>query len=238
MNILAIDTSSYVMGTALLRDGSPLAEIATHEKKNHSLRLAPALRQLFEQTEMTPADLDRIVVTEGPGSYTGVRIGVTTAKTMAWSLGIPLCAVSSMELLAQNGRFFNGSVVPFYDARRTQIYTGVFCDKDGILVRKASDQMILLDEQLEELKMADGSILFLSPDRVHHEKRIKEVLGDKACFSTPLDDLPRPGELALLGSEKEPLEDVHAFTPNYIRLAEAEVKWREANKQRKAYQGE
>ncbi|SER94875.1 tRNA (adenosine(37)-N6)-threonylcarbamoyltransferase complex dimerization subunit type 1 TsaB [Salisediminibacterium halotolerans] len=228
MNVLAIDTSSYVMGTALVKDSLPLGEITTHEKKNHSLRLAPAIRQLLRQTDMQENQLDRIAVTEGPGSYTGVRIGITTAKTMAWALGIPLVALSSMELLAQNGRYFDGWIVPFYDARRTQLYTGLFTCVNGEIERRETDQMKLLEDLLHELKNLDGPVLFLSPDRLIHEQRIREVLGDQAVFGAPLDGLPRPGELAQLAVNREPVADLHSFTPNYIRLAEAEAKWRAA----------
>lgn len=228
MNVLAIDTSSYVMGTALTKNSLPLGEITTHEKKNHSLRLAPAIRELIRQTNVNESELERIAVTQGPGSYTGVRIGVTTAKTMAWALGIPLVAVSSMELLAQNGRYFDGWIVPFYDARRTQLYTGLYKSINGKIHEHEADQMKLLEELLQELKDLDEPVLFLSPDRALHEERIKEVLGEQARFGTALDDLPRPGELAQIAEDREPVEDLHRFTPNYIRLAEAEAKWRAA----------
>src|SRR5690606_31260140 len=98
-------------------------EFTSNVPKTHSLRLMPAIVQLMNDLNMKPNDLDKIVVANGPGSYTGVRIGVTTAKTLAWSLNIPVVGVSSLEVLAYQGRFFNGFVSPFFDARRQTVFT-------------------------------------------------------------------------------------------------------------------
>src|SRR5699024_7698251 len=105
MNILAIDTSNDVLGVALQQDGKLVAEWMTHMKKDHSSRLMPAIVYVMEQVQMTADQLDEIVVSNGPGSYTGTRIGVTTAKTLAWSLNKPIYSVSSLETLAYNGQF-------------------------------------------------------------------------------------------------------------------------------------
>ena len=86
----------------------------------------PMISRLMEELELSPSDLDAVVVASGPGSYTGVRIGVTTAKTIAWSRGIPLIGISSLETLAMNGLRFEGMVVPLFDARRDRVYTGCY----------------------------------------------------------------------------------------------------------------
>lgn len=231
MNILAIDTSTYVMGVALLQGGIPVGEIVTHEKKNHSVRLMPAIRTLFNEVEMEPKDLDRIVVSEGPGSYTGVRIGVTTAKTMAWSLGIPVVGVSSMEMLAQNGRHFQGVVSPFYDARRGQVFTGLYRYSEGTMVCIKEDRMTIHEDWLSSLKEMNQPVLFTSPDMDKHEEIIRMKLGDLAVFASSIDCLPRPLELAIVGMKVNSDElETHTFSPNYHRLAEAEAKWLDANK--------
>ena len=93
---------------------------------------------------MKPADIEKIVVAKGPGSYTGVRIGVTIAKTLAWTLNIPLVGISSLEVLAAGvGRYFNGCVSPLFDARRGQIYTGLYQYQNGKLQSVVKDQIIL-----------------------------------------------------------------------------------------------
>ena len=120
--VLAIDTSSFVLGVAVT-DGEQVAgELITNNKKNHALRLMPAVSKLMEELKIEAKQLDKIVVANGPGSYTGVRIGVTTAKTLAWSLGIPLVMVSSLEVSAQIGRYTTHSIIPIIDARRGQVY--------------------------------------------------------------------------------------------------------------------
>ncbi|MEG9464093.1 MAG: tRNA (adenosine(37)-N6)-threonylcarbamoyltransferase complex dimerization subunit type 1 TsaB, partial [Bacillus amyloliquefaciens] len=86
MTILAIDTSNYTLGAALVRDKTVMAEYITYLKKNHSVRAMPAVNSLLQDCGLTPQDLTKIAVAKGPGSYTGVRIGVTLAKTLAWSL--------------------------------------------------------------------------------------------------------------------------------------------------------
>src|SRR5574342_1006942 len=127
MTVLAIDTSNYALGVALLEENQVLGEYITNLKKNHSVRIMPAIQTLMKDCERVPADLTKIVVAEGPGSYTGVRIGVTIAKTLAWTLNIPMSGVSSLEVAAASaGRYFDGYVSPFFDARRGQIYTGLY----------------------------------------------------------------------------------------------------------------
>lgn len=227
---LALDTSTYVLGVAVIKDGQIIGEMTTNIKKNHSVRLMTAVRTLLEEVDVTPKDLNRIIVTEGPGSYTGVRIGVTTAKTLAWSLNIPIVGVSSLEVLAQNGYYFGGYVSPFIDARRGQVYTGLYRMKDGSFQNVKEDQIILHKDWLEQLKALKEPVLFLSPDMEKHEQEIKHILGDQARFALSTGNLLKGGELARLGIEKEVSKEVHTFTPNYIRLAEAEAKWL-ANKQ-------
>ncbi|WP_276736514.1 tRNA (adenosine(37)-N6)-threonylcarbamoyltransferase complex dimerization subunit type 1 TsaB [Bacillus sp. (in: firmicutes)] len=229
MTILAIDTSNYTLGIALLREETVIAEHITYLKKNHSVRAMPAVHSLLNACDMTPQDLSKIVVAKGPGSYTGVRIGVTLAKTLAWSLHIPIAAVSSLETLAANGRHFDGLISPIFDARRGQVYTGLYEYKNGLLEQVVSDQNVMLAEWLEMLKEKDRPVLFLGHDTSIHKQMIEDVLGTKGIIGAAAQHNPRPSELAFLGAEKE-AEDVHGLVPDYLRLAEAEAKWIESQK--------
>ncbi|MFC7372423.1 tRNA (adenosine(37)-N6)-threonylcarbamoyltransferase complex dimerization subunit type 1 TsaB [Fictibacillus iocasae] len=232
MNVLAIDTSNLVMGVSVLKDGIVAGELITNLKKNHSIRLMPAVDELMKETATQPAELDRIAVAQGPGSYTGVRIGVTVAKTLTWTLKKELVGVSSLEVLAQNGKYFDGLVVPLFDARRTQLFTGLYGEEDGAFKNILSDRIILRDEWLQELKTHDRRILFIGTDLPLHQEAIQNALGSQAVFGTAGDHIPKPSELARLGIEKEPVKDVHEFVPTYLQLAEAEVNWLKAqNKQ-------
>jgi tRNA threonylcarbamoyladenosine biosynthesis protein TsaB len=228
MTILAIDTSNYALGVALLEDNQVLGEYITNLKKNHSVRIMPAIQTLMKDCEKVPADLTKIVVAKGPGSYTGVRIGVTIAKTLAWTLNIPLVGISSLEILASGvGRYFDGYVSPLFDARRGQVYTGLYQYHSGELTSVKEDRLAMLSDWADSLKETGKSILFVGNDLPLHQAAIEAALGSQAVFAAGTEHNPRPAELALLGKDK-PGEDIHSFVPNYIRLAEAEAKWLEA----------
>ncbi|OLO26708.1 tRNA (adenosine(37)-N6)-threonylcarbamoyltransferase complex dimerization subunit type 1 TsaB [Alkalihalophilus pseudofirmus] len=228
MKAIAIDTTNLVMGVAIVDGEKVVGEMITNLKKNHSVRLMPAISQLMNEVGFKPSDLQRVIVAHGPGSYTGVRIGVTTAKTLAWTLNIPIVGVSSLEVLAQNGRFFNGYICPFFDARRGQVYTGLYKAVHQDVQVQEEDRLVLLKDWLETLKNLQERILFLSNDLALHEEAIKAALGNRAVFPYVSMQNPRPSELALLGLTKEPQPNTHEMVPQYLQLAEAEVKWLEA----------
>ncbi|NMH67408.1 tRNA (adenosine(37)-N6)-threonylcarbamoyltransferase complex dimerization subunit type 1 TsaB [Bacillus sp. RO3] len=229
MTILSIDTSNYPLGVALIDENKVIGEHITYIKKNHSVRAMPAVEQLLKDCGMEAKDLTKIVVANGPGSYTGVRIGVTLAKTLAWSLNIPLIPVSSLATLASSGRYFTGYIVPLFDARRGQVYTGLYEFHDDQLTCVEEDRNIMLDQWVTKLKELDKDLLFVGNDVTIHESTIKEILGDQARIAPFVSHNPRPSELAFLGVAL-PETSAHEVLPNYIRLAEAEVKWLEAQK--------
>jgi len=230
MKILAIDTSNYVLGVAIIDEDKVIGEYITNINKNHSVRVMPAIEALLKDVDVKPSELTKIVVAEGPGSYTGVRIGVTIAKTLAWTLNIPLVGVSSLKVVAATvGRYFNGVISPLFDARRGQIYTGLYEFSAGQIETVIQDKLILSKDWVQELMEQNKQILFVGNDLPLHRSVIEEVLAERARFAEITELNPRPSELALLGKDLEGV-DIHHFTPNYIRLAEAEAKWIEENK--------
>jgi tRNA threonylcarbamoyladenosine biosynthesis protein TsaB len=230
---LAIDTSSFVMGLAVTEGDRTLGEVTTNIKKNHSIRLMPAIDQLMGEVDVKPNELEKIVVANGPGSYTGVRIGVTTAKTLAWSLNIPVIGVSSIAVLAQTGRFFQGVISPIMDARRGQVYTGHYETKGIDVLEVMNDRLIMLEDWLVYLQELRKPVLFVGQDVSMHEVMIREKLGDNAHFATGSMALPRPAELARLGRTlTADIDSVHSFVPNYLQLAEAEANWQKAQKEK------
>lgn len=229
MTILSIDTSNYPLGVALIEEDKVIGEYITYIKKNHSVRAMPAIEQLLKDCGIETKDLTKVVVANGPGSYTGVRIGVTLAKTLAWSLGIPLIPVSSLATLASSGRYFTGYIVPLFDARRGQVYTGLYEFQEDQLICVEDDCNVLLEEWVTKLKDFNKDILFVGNDVALHESMIKEVLGDQAKIAPFVSHNPRPSELAFIGSGLKETT-AHGVLPNYIRMAEAEVKWLESQK--------
>lgn len=224
MKILAIDTSNSTMGVALIDGQRVLGEYISNVKKNHSIRLMPAVEQLCKHCDIKPNEIEKVVVAKGPGSYTGIRIGVTVAKTLAWTLQIPLVGISSLEALAANVKNEDKYIVPIFDARRGQVYTGLYEVNNGTLQNVKEDRIIMLEDWLVALQSLQKKVIFIGNDVALHMEKIKDILEEKVLVAFPTLHNPRPSELAFLGADKES-EDVHAFVPNYIRLAEAEANW-------------
>lgn len=224
MKVLAIDTSNLVMGIALTNGHTVVGEIITNLKKNHSIRVMPAIEALLADCDVKPSELDKIVVAKGPGSYTGVRIGVTIAKTLAWALNIPLVGVSSLEVLACSGRYFDGFISPLFDARRGQIYTGLYQFNKQKVETVEKDQIVLDVNWAKTIKAYEQPVLFIGNDLPLHREVLEKELKDQAVFANDVLNNPRPSELAFLGINKES-DSIHSFVPNYVRLAEAEANW-------------
>ncbi len=224
MKVLSIDTSNLVLSVAVAEEHKLLGEYTTNLKKNHAIRLMPAIAALMAELDVPPSELSGIAVAHGPGSYTGVRMGVTTAKSMAWSLGIPLVGVSSLEALAANIPYFAGRVCPLFDARRGQAYTSLF--QNGTRVQ--ADQLCLMEEWTVRLAEEAVPVLFLGDDVVIHRQTIEKNMGSLAVIGQPEWNVPRAGYIARIGLKRlqEGLTmDVDAFAPQYLQLAEAESKW-------------
>lgn len=230
MNILAIDTSNQVLGVAILSDGQIMGEIITNIKKNQTSRLMPAIHQLMKDIEMNPDQLNKIVVASGPGSYTGVRIGVTTAKSLAWALSIPVVGVSSLKVLGYQGRLYNSLICPFFDARRERVYTGLYEWSDNHLNLVYEETNISMNNWLEKLRESGKEIMFLSPDIRIYKDMINEYLGDLAIIPEDVLHMAKPSNLALEGMNLVG-NDIHSLVPNYLRLAEAEANWIKAQKE-------
>jgi len=230
MNILAIDTSTNVLGIGLANEERIIGEYITNIKRNHSTRVMPAIDFLLKDCGFDIKDINKIVVAKGPGSYTGLRIGVTIGKTLAWTLNIPISAVSSLKLMAASSKHFNGLISPLMDGRRGNIFTALFQFQDGKLTRIEEDQYISTKDWAEKLKEFGKPVLFIGNDLPIHKSVLEENLIDFARFSEIGENNPRPGELAILGRDAKE-ENAHSIVPNYVRLAEAEAKWRENNRQ-------
>ncbi|MCF3943177.1 tRNA (adenosine(37)-N6)-threonylcarbamoyltransferase complex dimerization subunit type 1 TsaB [Oceanobacillus alkalisoli] len=233
MNVLVIDTSNHVLGVAIMKNDQVIGQIMTNLTKNHSVRLMPAINQLMAEVGMDVEELDQIAVAKGPGSYTGVRIGLTTAKTLAWALGVPIVGVSSLEALSYQGRFFDGFVCPFFDARRGLVYTGVYEWKSGQLTNPVQDQNTLFVNVLKDLQAEGKPVLFLSPDIASFKELIMETLGDLAVMPEGPYHITNPAHLGLASLTRNP-DNIHTLAPNYLRLAEAEANWLKNQKEKKS----
>ncbi|MFK8794777.1 tRNA (adenosine(37)-N6)-threonylcarbamoyltransferase complex dimerization subunit type 1 TsaB [Planococcus plakortidis] len=218
--ILGIDTSNSPLAIALVKDDTVLIEETQNLKINHSLTAMPAVEELMKKAKIAPGDLTQIVAAEGPGSYTGVRIGLTIAKTLAWSLKIPLVTVSSLKVLAANGQGFEGMVCPVMDARRGTAFTALYNGHN--LEAVISDQHSDFKTFLEQVLIHEKPVLFTGIDLEIHRPLIEEILGDLAYFSSFPNRLPKASNLIALAAAEE-AKEVHHTVPEYRRITEAEA---------------
>ena len=213
MKVLAFDTSSKALSLAILEDKQVLAETMINIKKNHSITLMPAIDFLMGSLDWTPKDLDRIVVAQGPGSYTGLRIAVATAKTLAHILKIELVGVSS--LLALVPEQVEGLVIPVMDARRNNVYAGFYQSGQAVW----PEAHLPLAEVLEIAGAANQSVTFVGETAAFTEQI--EVALPQATLQPTLPNAAAVGRLGL----DLPSQSIHDFVPNYLKRVEAEENW-------------
>ena len=224
MKILAFETSAKAGSVALMEEGKLLGESYQNTGLTHSQTLMTMAQELLRSCGCEPRDVDAVAVAAGPGSFTGIRIGVAAAKGYAWGAELPCYGVSTLEAMALNLGVWQGYVVCAMDARRSQVYNGIFRAEAGKLERLCQDRAISLEELGEELKKLQGPI-FLVGD------------GSLLCYNTLSEAVPglvlppehrmhqRAAGVALAAYAKiaagEP-GDAGALEPNYLRLSQAE----------------
>ncbi|KRL39590.1 tRNA (adenosine(37)-N6)-threonylcarbamoyltransferase complex dimerization subunit type 1 TsaB [Lacticaseibacillus manihotivorans] len=224
MYLLALDTSNQTMSVAVMHDQTLLAETTINHKKTHSEQLLPTIQNLLKQSDLTIDQIDRIVVAEGPGSYTGIRIAVTTGKTLAYTLNKELVGVSSLAALAAGVTDTQALIVPLMDARRQNVFAGVYQWVNGELINVVQDSHLPLTQLLEEVRVLRQPAVFVGADVEKFADEIRSTLGAKANLADPLRAYPRASRIALLGMHAKPVS-VFDFVPTYLRVTEAERNW-------------
>lgn len=228
MKILAFDSSNQPLTVAVIEDNVLLSEQIINVKRNHSLQLMPAIDETLKQANVKITELDRIAVAAGPGSYTGLRIAVTIAKSIAWAHDIELIGISSLKVLAANS--FNNTqkmIVPLFDARRDNIYTGLYQrDVAGELIQIEADTHIGAEEWAVYLaqKYSNYSFEIIGSDAEKFFPIFQNQLKGKVQLAPKTQHLPRASALAFLAAHEKTV-DPHSFTPIYLKLAEAEENW-------------
>ena len=224
MKILAFETSAKAASVALLEKGKLLGESYQNTGLTHSQTLMVMAEDLLKACNLTAKDVEAVAVAAGPGSFTGVRIGVAAAKGFAWGAELPCYGVSTLEAMARNLGIYQGYVVPAMDARRSQVYTAIFHAQKGALTRVEADMAISLAELGERIKNFSEPV-FLVGD------------GATLCYNTLLEEVPglvlppehrmhqRAAGVALAAQVMIDAGDPGnggSLTPNYLRLSQAE----------------
>lgn len=231
MRILALDSSGLVASVAVIEsngsDAQTIAEYTVNYKKTHSQTLLPMLDEVARMTELDLGTIDAIAVAGGPGSFTGLRIGSATAKGLGLALGKPLIHVPTLEGLAFNLAGTDMLVCPIMDARRKQVYTGLY-EFDGDELVVIEDQMAIGIEELSmKLKKYDRKIVFLGDGvPVHREVLVNELMKGAAITFAPANmnrqRAASVGTLALSYYEKGRIVSAAEHEPDYLRVSQAE----------------
>ena len=224
MLILAFETSAKAGSVALLDDQKLLGESYQNTGLTHSQTLMVMAEDLLKQCGKTVADVTAVAVAEGPGSFTGVRIGVAAAKGFAWGGQLPCCGVSTLEAMAESLGVYEGYVCACMDARRNQVYNGLFSVKNGVISRVTEDRAIALADLKTELGQLDGPIFLVGDGAALTHKTLS---GEISNLVLPPEHRvhQRATGVALLAAKKIAAGetcDGNALTPNYLRLSQAE----------------
>ena len=232
MRLLAFETSAKADSVALFEDGGLVGEYFLNSGITHSQTLLSMAEHLLASCGFTPKEVDAVAVANGPGSFTGVRIGAAAAKGFAWGAEIPLYGVSTLEAMALGLGAYDGYVCAVMDARRAQVYNAVFAVSRGRVSRLTQDRAISLEELKKELKNLEKNI-FLVGD------------GAQLCYNTCRDEVPAlvlpprekmhqravgVGLAALRQMAEGDRGDPASLVPNYLRLSQAERERLEKNK--------
>ncbi len=222
MKVLGIDTSTMLGGIALLDEQMLIAETRLNVKVSHSERLMSEVALCLERTGLTLHDIDVFALAIGPGSFTGLRVGVSTVKGLAYATGKPVTAVSTLEAFAWNAAFCRHPVCPLLDARKKEVYGAVYRWTDtGFepLIPEGAYPVRALVQKLDE------PTLFLGEGAVLYRSDIVDAAGERAIFGTPEMMAPSPAHVAQLGLSNARngifIDPAH-LVPSYCRRSEAE----------------
>ena len=253
MKIIGIDSSGMVASVAYVADGVLIAEYTMNHKKTHSQTLLPMLDQIVRDGEIQLSDVDAIAVAAGPGSFTGLRIGAATVKGLGLALEKPVIPIPTCEGLAYNLCGTAGLVVPIMDARRGQVYTGIYrvdisgetgsagkpettpAGKPGSPVRVVEDQMaIAIEDLLAKLEIYGEPVTFLGDGVPVFRETIEKECKVPFSFAPAHSSLQRAASVAALGEAYAVMQSADDFKPIYLRKSQAEREHEAAAKARQA----
>jgi len=224
VNILALETSAKAVSCAVVRDGALIASAFQATGLTHSRTLMPMVETMLQNSELSLTDMDAVAVAIGPGSFTGLRIGVSAAKGLAWALGKPCVAVSTLEAMSRNAACWQGLVVCAMDARRNQVYNALFEANPGGFTRLSEDRAISLAELADELTGESRPILVVG-DGAHLALNHLQNVGIPCRPAPPGLVLQSAVGVGLVAHEmllRGETVSAQELRPNYLRLSQAE----------------
>lgn len=236
MKILALDSSGIVASVAIVEDDALIAEYTVNYKKTHSQTLLPMLDELVKMTELDLQTIDAIAVSAGPGSFTGLRIGSATAKGLGLALKKPLISIPTVQALAYNLYDTEGLICPIMDARRNQVYTGIYQYENHQLVTVEDQMAVSIGELLEKLNHYEKKVIFLGDGVPVFRTVIEESLQVPYSFAPAHMNKQRASAVAALGLQyylEGKLQTAVEHAPDYLRVSQAERERAEREKGKK-----
>lgn len=226
MKVLAIDTSTSMAGVAVADENGLLGEYSLNDKKTHSQKLVPMVDELLRSLKLSTEDIDVFAAVTGPGSFTGIRIGVTTVKAMAYAGKKPAVGITSLDALAEAVPAFDDVLVcPMLDARNNQVYTAIYKRKNGVMTNLSGYMGIHISELVKQLEEKNANVIFTGDGVILHEDFLKIQLKDKCSFM-PVTALQRMAASAASIAVSRVLkgETLSSFElePFYLRQSQAE----------------
>lgn len=231
MKIIALDSSGLVASAAILCDDTLLAEYTVNYKKTHSQTLLPMLDEIIRMTEFTLDEIDAIAVAEGPGSFTGLRIGAATAKGLGLVLNKPLIGIPTVDALAYHYYATDAMICPMMDARRNQVYTGLYefeqTEKEPFGKFHVIEQQkaIAVEEMLQGINKHGRKTIFLGDGADVYQNQIINLAKVPISFAPPHLSKQRAGAvgaLAIVYLKEGKTETAADHVPVYLRLSQAE----------------
>lgn len=221
MILLALDTSGPSAGVAVLRDGEIAYEAAVRSGKTHSVNLMPMIDEAYARSGASVDQTDYFAVTVGPGSFTGVRIGVSCVKTLVHVTNKPCVAVDALEALAAGAIGFNGVICPIQDARAGQVYGAIFTGDP--FKRLTDDTPMLIGDFCRQALSFDRRALFLGDGVKPQKETVAAMMGERALFAPAPAMYLRPAAVAWLAARDiDRAVDYTALSPLYLRAPQAE----------------
>jgi tRNA threonylcarbamoyladenosine biosynthesis protein TsaB len=218
MKILVIDTSGPVCGTAIMDEDRVYSEFTAQNRNTHSASLMPMAEEALQAAGTELRELDAIAAVTGPGSFTGVRIGVATAKGLAHGAGLPCIPVDALEALSASAGEFDGIICPIQDARAGQVYGAAFRAGE----RMTGDAPMKLEDFLETVRPLGDRFLFIGDGVPVHREKIREQLGEKATFAAPHFSYLRPSAAGMVALKKGTRMDYLTLQATYLRPPNAQ----------------
>ncbi|HEX2946014.1 MAG TPA: tRNA (adenosine(37)-N6)-threonylcarbamoyltransferase complex dimerization subunit type 1 TsaB [Clostridia bacterium] len=228
MRALAVDTSTATAGIAVADETGLLAEFLLRDMKTHSQKLVPMLAEILDSLRLTPSDIDVYAAVTGPGSFTGVRIGVTTIKSLAYTLKKPVAGIPSLDALANAAAISEENIIcPMMDARNNQVYTALYRARNGSLNNLSGYMGVHVSELVGQIeaKAGDSKILFAGDGIMLHRDFLRIELGERCMFMpdfTVQQIAASAAQLALTRAIRKETVDCMELLPFYLRPSQAE----------------